>query len=116
MNNTVWVLDENEGDRSTALEWLAQAGIPAIAFSSPRDLLSYAQKRRDAPQAAVVDAHTAEGREREIRNEIPWRLTVLTTQPYELTPWLSLGVSRSLPKPCGRPALLEHLDWRNELR
>lgn len=109
MDSAIWILDENEDNRTLTVEGLAKIGIRAMAFASPRALLSHA-RRIGPPRAAAIDAWTAQGSEREIRGAVPWRLTVLTTSPGEqVVRWMSLGVSRFLLKPFEFPLLVEHV-------
>jgi FixJ family two-component response regulator len=111
VDDAVWILDENEDSRTLTVEGLVKIGIAAMAFASPRALLSHA-RRIGPPRAAAIDAWTAEGSEREIRGAIPWKLTVLTTSPGEqVVRWMSLGVSRFLLKPFEFPSLIEHVSW-----
>ena len=109
MDSAVWILDENEDNRTLTVEGLAKIGVPATGFASPRALLSHA-RRVGAPRAAAIDAWTAQGSEREIRGAIPWRITVLMTLPGEqVSRWMSLGVSRFLLKPFDFSLLIEHV-------
>jgi hypothetical protein len=114
MKGTVWILDRNEDNRATALEALGRAGVPALAFATPESLLLHAQVRHghatERPLAAIIDARTASGSERAIREAIGSRLIVLTTWPPQIRPWLAVGVSRFLLRPYSMRALLDHLD------
>lgn len=107
--NNVWILDADEDNRSMAFEALASAGVSAVAFSSPRALIAH--PRRNPPNAAVIDARTARGSERDIRSAISARIVVVTTW-FDVQPWLDLGVTRFLLKPFEIPSLLEHVDNR----
>lgn len=107
--NNVWILDADEDNRSMAFEALASAGVSAVAFSSPHALIAHTHGR--SPVAAVIDARTARGSERDIRSAISSRIVVVTTWS-DVQPWLDLGVTRFLLKPFDIPALLEHVDGR----
>jgi FixJ family two-component response regulator len=112
MNGSVWILDGDEDNRTMAALGLMYAGVRALEFASPRELLAYAGKRGgcvELPRAVVVDAVTALGSEHEIRDAVCSRLVVLTTWPAQLAPWLSVGASRFLLKPYTIDALLEHV-------
>jgi hypothetical protein len=109
---SVWILEEHDDDRLGLLEDLACAGIRTAAFSSAGALLQRASSRSPhgrAARAALVDAWTARGCEREIHDAVSARLIVLTTRPAQLGAWMRLGVSRFLPKPVEIASLLEHL-------
>ena len=111
MNASVWILEENDDNRSLAMEKLRCAGIATVEFSSSHQLLRHARTVRppiELPQAAIIDAKTAYGRERDIRSAVPTRLVVLTTWPAQLASWISLGVSRYLLKPYDVDLLLEN--------
>jgi FixJ family two-component response regulator len=109
--NNVWILDADEDNRSMALEALASAGVRAVAFSSPHALIAHTRRR--PPAAAVIDARTARGTERDIRRAIASRIVVVTTWS-DVQPWLDLGVTRFLLKPFDIPALLEHVGGRSD--
>jgi CheY-like chemotaxis protein len=113
LNTAAWILDENDDNRALAVEGLRCAGVVTMEFSSSQQLLRHARGMRppvELPQAAVIDARTASGREREIRAAVPSRLVVLTTWPAQLAAWISLGVSRYLLKPYDIGLLLENVD------
>lgn len=113
MNSSVWILEENDDNRSLAAEGLRSAGIATLEFSSPQQLLRHARAMRppvDLPQAAVIDARTACDSEQEIRAAFPSRLVVLTTWPGQIASWITLGVSRFVLKPFDIGLLIENVD------
>lgn len=111
MHGSVWILDADEGDRTLAAVGLAQVGVSTLEFSSATGFLSHARHGgHELPPVAVIDAATALGRERDIRDAVYARLVVLTTGPSQVAAWLNVGASRFLPKPVDLDCLVEHVD------
>jgi hypothetical protein len=114
MKGSVWILEQDDDNRATALDALGCAGVDGLSFATPESLLFHARVRHghaaERPRAAIIDAHTARGSEQALREAIGSRLIVLTTWPPQIRPWLSVGVSRFLLKPYTIRALLDHLD------
>lgn len=111
MHGRVWILDGNEDNLSMAAIGLAQAGVRTLEFSSSDAFLSRARSNaHELPSVAIIDAKTALGWERDIRNAVYSRLVVLTTWPAQLAAWLSVGASRFLLKPFTIESLVEHVD------